>query len=904
MSLNQYLNPGYGRRFPRIALLSILFSVLVIACSGDDAESPTDPGDGQPTVDRIEVTPGADTVTALDETRDYDAVALSAGGDTVTTVSFTWSSTDQAVATVDGNGVAEAAADGETEIRASAEGLTGSAALIVDQQPASVTMSPASATLTAIGDTVRLSASAADANGNPVSGADFTWSSGSDAVASVNSAGLVTGRGNGETSITAASGRVSSDATVTVNQAVDHLAFRTGPTSDVAGDTIDPAIKVAVLDAAGNVVEDATSSVTLSFGVNAGGGTLSGPTTVSAESGVVTFDGLWIDRAATGYTLEATVNGNADPATSQAFDISAAAASQLAFRTGPSDTTAGAAMSPAVEVEVRDEFGNLVSSSSASVSMGFGSNPSGATLFGNTNVSASNGVATFGDLSIEVADSAYTLAASASGLDGAVSGTFRIEPAAASRLAFATGPSNVEGLEPIAPAVEVEVVDAYGNRVTDSSATVALALATDPTTGDASGGGTTLYGTTTVTASDGLATFSSLSLNRPGEGFTVEATSTGLTGTTSGTFNVNLTFQTVSAVGHHTCGLTTANHVFCWGRNNNGKLGDGTTTTRSRPVAVEGGQQFSYLSAGNEHTCALTTADEPYCWGSNGDGRIGDATTTDRTVPAAVDVSGLATSTFSRISAGSQHTCGVSTSDVAYCWGHNGYGQLGDGSTTARHTPVQVAGGQSFSQVQAGGAQSCGLTTGGEPYCWGYNRYGQLGDGTTTDSPTPVAVDVSGLPTQTFVQITAGGSHSCALSTADEPFCWGRNADGQLGDGTFSDSSTPVGVDVSGVTPSTFAQLSANGRNTCGLTTNDEPYCWGWNQYGQIGDDTTIVREAPVAVDVSGLSPQTFRWISTGGAHSCAISTTDAAYCWGRNDTGQLGDGTVTQQSTPVWVIQ
>ena len=297
----------------------------------------------------------------------------------------------------------------------------------------------------------------------------------------------------------------------------------------------------------------------------------------------------------------------------------------------------------------------------------------------------------------------------------------------------------------------------------------------------------------------------------------------------------------------------------------------------------------SAIEAGGFHTCALTISADVNCWGYNGVGELGDGTTTDRHTP--IDVTGLS-SGVSAVAAGYFHTCALLISGGLKCWGKNLNGQLGDGTNVERHTPVDVSGLTSgVSGVEAGSIYTCALMITGGIKCWGYNSHGNLGDGTTTQRITPV--DVSGL-TSGVSAISAGGIHTCALTTLGGVKCWGYNNAGQLGDGTTTQRLTPV--DVSGLTSGVSA-VSAGYYHTCALTTSGGAKCWGANGAGNLGDGTTTHRSTPV--DVSGLTSGVSA-ISAGDNHTCALTTSGGVKCWGYNDNGQLGDGTTTQRLTPV----
>jgi len=348
---------------------------------------------------------------------------------------------------------------------------------------------------------------------------------------------------------------------------------------------------------------------------------------------------------------------------------------------------------------------------------------------------------------------------------------------------------------------------------------------------------------------------------------------------------------TVAGGTYHSCALTTAGGVQCWGGNSTGQLGNGTTVNQVMPVAVTGlASGVAAVTVGGLHTCALMTTGGVRCWGDNAQGQLGDGTTTDRSVPVAV--AGLGSVVVVVVAAGDGHTCALTSSGGVRCWGWNDSGQLGDGTATNRLAPVAVSGlAGNVVAIAAGHRHTCAVTTAGAVQCWGYNLYGMLGDGTTTNRLTPVAV--SGLTTG-VVEVTGGWVHTCSLSRAGAVHCWGNNVHGQLGDGTSTNRLMPTTVTGLG---SGATAVTAGSYHTCAVTGVGGVQCWGENPNGQVGDGTTANRYAPVAV--SGLAAGAFE-VSAGGAHTCALTSGGVVRCWGFNGYGQLGDGTTTSRLTPV----
>lgn len=336
----------------------------------------------------------------------------------------------------------------------------------------------------------------------------------------------------------------------------------------------------------------------------------------------------------------------------------------------------------------------------------------------------------------------------------------------------------------------------------------------------------------------------------------------------------------------NSCGVTTHGTAFCWGDNAHGQIGNGETSQVHPPARVRGGVlYFETFAIGGGQTCALTFQREAYCWGNTSFGEGGFGENDGAWLPVTRVSGGHA---FRQITAGGNHTCGVTTEDVAYCWGLNSQGQLGDGTTTNRNRPVEVTGGHAFVQISAGPASTdnhtCAVTTGGAAYCWGVNRDGELGDGTTTPRLEPVEVE-GGL---TFAEIAAGGTHTCGITPEGAAWCWGAGG-GQLGNGT--DEPTPSPVEVSG--GHRFREITAGNGFTCAVTTDGGAYCWGSNSLGQLGDGTTQERRVPVAV-AGGLE-----WVQldAGVDHVCGAATDGTGYCWGSATASKLGDAPGNQSA-------
>src|SRR5207247_2489861 len=369
------------------------------------------------------------------------------------------------------------------------------------------------------------------------SGATLSGTTTATAVAGVATFGdLSLNRAGTGYTLTAAATGVASGTSAAFDvgaAAADRLVSTVQPVSTTAGAAIAPAVQVTAQDGLGNTVPSCTATVTVALGNNPVAGTLTGTTTMAATNGVASFASLSIDRAGSGYTLTAAATG-VTTGSSAAFSITPGTAATLLFTVQPSNALAGAAITPAVQVVAHDAQGNTATGFSGNVTLAIGANPGSGTLAGTTSVAAASGVATFSSVSVNKAGTGYTLTAAATGLSGATSVGFNITPGAATELVFTVEPSNAAAGAAITPAVQVTARDAQGNTATGFTGTVTVAL-------DANPGSGTLSGTTAVAAVAGLATFSSLSIDKVGSGYTLTAATTvgGLTGATSTPFDVS-----------------------------------------------------------------------------------------------------------------------------------------------------------------------------------------------------------------------------------------------------------------------------------------------------------------------------------------------------------------------------
>lgn len=347
------------------------------------------------------------------------------------------------------------------------------------------------------------------------------------------------------------------------------------------------------------------------------------------------------------------------------------------------------------------------------------------------------------------------------------------------------------------------------------------------------------------------------------------------------TVSVSARFLTVGGGLFHTCAVTARGLAACWGDNAWGKLGDGSLFSSDTPLLVRGALGLAFSLGGGHHSCA-TASGAIYCWGANFSGQIGvgDPSALPKPIATRMPLPG----TPAAMAIGNRHTCALNHEGTVYCWGGGFFGQLGStpsefcsfSNEPCHRAPHPISAAGPFASVTTGIEHSCAIAFDGQAYCWGRNDNGQLGDGTQTSrgAPAPVAGGRS------WRQLAAGNLHTCGLTTQGQAYCWGSNIFDHLGTGgTPLESFVPIAV-AGGLT---FRELTSGSNHTCGLVEDGTVYCWGLSIFGQGGAATRSL-SVPTA-----LPGRRFLTVEAGGFHTCGIGQDGLLYCWGLNEDGQLG---------------
>ena len=366
---------------------------------------------------------------------------------------------------------------------------------------------------------------------------------------------------------------------------------------------------------------------------------------------------------------------------------------------------------------------------------------------------------------------------------------------------------------------------------------------------------------------------------------------------------------------YHSCALMGNGKVYCWGRGNNGQLGNNSYRSSNIPKVVKGMNGkgvlsgITQISGGRFHTCALSQNSKIFCWGNGENGRLGNGSYQESKIPTLVVTRNSGTIPFKRekknnnkkISVGDNYACAIKSNKQILCWGYRTLGQLGDGKNSKSRTPVVVVNANGsgpltqMKQISSGPSHTCATKVRGGVLCWGSGQDGQLGHGEYEDSNIPVFVkNLDGIKDlRGTQQVSAGYEHACALKNNRTVLCWGRGSSGTLGNGTKETSSIPVrvvGTENKGLL-NKIIQISAGDWHTCAVNNQGEVFCWGFGNYGILGNNKTKNSSFPVRVNTVGGMNKNVEQVNSGGSHSCALTYDGHVFCWGKGTYGQLGDG-------------
>ncbi len=369
---------------------------------------------------------------------------------------------------------------------------------------------------------------------------------------------------------------------------------------------------------------------------------------------------------------------------------------------------------------------------------------------------------------------------------------------------------------------------------------------------------------------------------------------------------VNQNYKQVSAATYHTCAIDLSSQIVCWGRGSEGLLGNGLISDQFTPVPINnpvGVNSWRSVETGFNHTCAIADNDQAYCWGKNDRGQIGDGSMSDEFTPTLI-TRPAGVNSWRTIKTGFAHACAIADNNQAYCWGGGSFGVLGNGSSSDQNTPTLVTnptGVSSWKAIRIEYSHACAIADNDQAYCWGRGTSGKLGNGFIFDRNVPTLVtNPTGITG--WKNIGVGRNHSCAIADNDQAYCWGGGMNGTLGNGSTSDQNTPILVtNPAGI--SSWKTIQTGAFYTCAIADNNQAYCWGESSYGRLGNGSTSDQSTPVLV-TNPTGVNSWKVIRTGFYHTCAIADNNQAYCWGGGEHGRLGNGMFSDQSTPKSVFK
>jgi alpha-tubulin suppressor-like RCC1 family protein len=806
-------------------------------------------------------------------------------GNSLTGHVIAWSTSDSTVSTVSPTGILSVLKAGTATITATSEGKSGS--LRITGNLASVASIKLSGMWPfAANATSRFSAELRDANGSVLTDRVISWASSAPSVATTAQDGTLTGVAAGTTTITATSEGISASVVITVTAApaAAKLILLTPPPSVVHSRVPFPASTVVALaDSSGSVVREAGRIVTISFSRPRDilTGTLS---VTTGPDGRATFSDLVLTGTVGQFNLDFTCAGLTSVSSLLALSPGAPAI-MYAYSFTDLEANPGKSIG-APHVEVQDADSNPV----FGVPVTFVPTPPNGTSVTGAATTLTNafGIAQIADWVAGPTVGVDSLIATAAGVpDSPVVFVVNIVPPykilsivagdrqiALAGKSVAVNPSVKLMAEPedqpVVGATVTFSVTAGGGSISAASTTTDVAgIATAGAWTLGASGGTNTLGVTSPIATNGVIAFTATSVEP-------------------------IVLRQLAVGSYWTCGISPTNVAYCWGANSYGQLGDGSTSDRMKPVPVASSLAFSSISAAAGdagHTCAVTTAGAGYCWGRNNAGQLGDGTTTASSIPVAV-AGGL---TFQSISAGYDHSCGVTTTGEAYCWGNNDHKALGIGLLPEQSSiPVRVNGGISFRNISAGYLHTCAVATDGTGYCWGSDLgSGAMGQGDRMVQllvdPTPLMGGVS------FQTISTATTHTCGISTTSIAYCWGDNTFGQLGAGSSAGYKSGFPLAVGG--GMAFTVIQAGESHTCGVAAAGGAYCWGLATRGAVGAAAPVASTYSSPTSVAG--GDQLITVSAGYTHTCG-ATVQAVYCWGTNEHGQLGDESLSNHNQMV----